>query len=126
MCRGDVPDDFFDHCTVNSENMNIATFEGSYHWYYEGRNGWWLFDARVSEEIEEEYQKGVDTGDGPNVPAPVHQCEVMIAGFMYTIDFTEMVQYRRDSPGRKRKIKRDQAEVNTKGIAGLRGNINFI
>ncbi|XP_017490161.1 PREDICTED: E3 ubiquitin-protein ligase rnf146-like [Rhagoletis zephyria] len=209
MCRGDVPADFFDNCTINNENVNIATFDGNYHWYYEGRNGWWLFDARVSLEIEEQYQKRltmlaaaavasasaaaavaattspiaasstpsssgqhtdsgvivIDDNDddeedhydseessdsdeedesddadlgggggsgrprrraGNNDSQPMDQCEVMIAGFMYTIDFRHMIQYRRDSPSRTRKIKRDQAEANTKGIAGLRGNINFI
>ncbi|KAH9395117.1 hypothetical protein TYRP_005187 [Tyrophagus putrescentiae] len=190
MCRGDVPADFFDNCTINNENVNIATFDGNYHWYYEGRNGWWLFDARVSLEIEEQYQKrltmlaaaavasasaaaavaattspiaasstpsssGQHTDSGVividdndddeedhydseessdsdeedernNDSQPMDQCEVMIAGFMYTIDFRHMIQYRRDSPSRTRKIKRDQAEANTKGIAGLRGNINFI
>ena len=115
LCRSDVPANFFDDANIlSSENVNIATFEGTFHWYYEGRNGWWLFDARASEEIEEEFQ---------NKSA---QCEVMIAGFIYIIDFTNMVQYRKDTPSRKRQIKRDQAESKTKGIAGLRGNINFV
>ena len=114
MCRSDVPDNFFDCSNLSTENTSIATFEGSYHWYYEGRNGWWLFDARVSEEIEEAFQNECE------------QCEIMIAGFIYILDFTSMVQYRRDTPARVRKIKRDQAESKTKGIAGLRGNINFV
>ena len=34
----------------------MATFEGQYHWYYEGKNGWWLYDVQTSMEIERQYQ----------------------------------------------------------------------
>ena len=117
MCRAAIPTSFFDNANIlNVDNVNVATFEGIYHWYYEGRNGWWLFDARASEEIEEEFQNETT------------ECELMIAGYIYIIDFDNMIQYRKDTPSRIRKIKRDQAEnvTDTKGIAGLRGNISFV
>lgn len=49
-------------------------------------------------------------------------CELLIAGFLYSIDFGQMIQYRCSDPNRKRMIKRDIiANVdNYKGIAGLR------
>lgn len=115
MCRSEVPPGFLDSSNnLNAENIEIATFEGNYHWYYEGRNGWWLFDARVSQEIEAEFKNEKE------------EFEVAISGFIYLIDFKKMIQFRKDFPSRIRRIKRDQAEPSTKGIAGLRGNINFV
>ena len=48
------------------------------------------------------------------------RCELLIAGFLYIIDFEHMFQYRRNDPSRRRKIKRDLASTPKKGIAGLR------
>jgi len=44
---------------------------------------------------------------------------------MYVIDFNLMVQFRKDNPNRKRRIKRDQKDNihNYKGVAGLRKKI---
>lgn len=77
-------------------------------WFYEGRNGWWQYDARTSQELESFHQNGELT------------CELLIAGFLYTIDFRSMVQFRRNEPNRRRQIKRDLATISKKGIAGLR------
>ena len=77
-------------------------------WFYEGRNGWWKFERRNSEEIEEAFRRG----DGI--------FETLICGHIYVIDFGAMVQYRKDfGQGRKRKIKSDVVFAQCKGVAGL-------
>ena len=48
------------------------------------------------------------------------RCELLIAGSLYIIDFEHMLQYRRNDPSRRRRIKRDQATGPKKGVAGLR------
>ena len=48
------------------------------------------------------------------------RCELLIAGSLYIIDFEHMLQYRRNDPSRRRRIKRDQASGPKKGVAGLR------
>ena len=77
-------------------------------WFYEGHNGWWQYDERTSAELESHR----DAGDA--------SCELLIAGYVYHIDLGLMVQFRRDEPARRRRIKRDRAEAPKKGIAGLR------
>lgn len=39
------------------EEPTVA-FEGTYQWFYEGRDGWWRYDSRTSVEIENAYKKG--------------------------------------------------------------------
>lgn len=46
--------------------------------------------------------------------------EMLIAGFLYVADLENMVQYRRNEHGRRRKIKRDIIDIPKKGVAGLR------
>lgn len=86
---------------VAPENVN------SYHWFYEGLNGWWLYDKETSGQIEANYQNSELI------------FELLIAGAMYTIDLSRMIQYRSDFSTRIRKIKRDQLDESTKGIAGI-------
>ena len=42
---------------------------------------------------------------------------------MYVIDLMQMVQYRKDRPGRTRRIKRDLVTAPRKGVAGLREDL---
>ena len=49
-------------------------------WYYEGRNGWWQYDDRTSGELET-FHAGGDV-----------KCELLIAGFLYIIDFEQVRQ----------------------------------
>lgn len=77
-------------------------------WYYEGRNGWWQYDERTSRELEDAFSKGKKN------------TEMLIAGFLYVADLENMVQYRRNEHGRRRKIKRDIIDIPKKGVAGLR------
>ncbi|XP_017778006.1 PREDICTED: E3 ubiquitin-protein ligase rnf146-like [Nicrophorus vespilloides] len=110
MCRQEIPRNFVKHPhllgEVNEGDSDI--FEGCYQWYYEGRNGWWQYDERTSKELEVAYKSGERT------------CELLIAGFLYVMDFETMLQLRRNDPSRRRKIKRDLASIDKKGVAGLR------
>uniref|UniRef100_T1JPD1 E3 ubiquitin-protein ligase n=1 Tax=Strigamia maritima TaxID=126957 RepID=T1JPD1_STRMM len=108
MCRQEIPPDFLNKPQlIEAENAGTA-FEDGCQWFYEGRNGWWQYDERTSTELETAFKK------------ETRNCELLIAGFLYTIDFESMVQYRRNEPSRRRRIKRDFASIPKKGVAGLR------
>ena len=47
-------------------------------WYYEGRNGWWQYDDRTNDEVEAFHARGES------------KCELLIAGFLYIIDFEQV------------------------------------
>lgn len=91
-----------------SEVLQTLTFDGKFQWFYEGEGGWWQYDIRASTEIEDRYQKGE------------HMFEMLIAGILYVVDVDNMIQYRRNTPSRRRRIKRDLATIpDKKGVAGL-------
>lgn len=49
-------------------------------WFYSGKvDGWWQYDERASEEIEEAFQQ------------KKKQVQLYIVGFLYTVDFEKMV-----------------------------------
>jgi len=79
-------------------------------WFYQGRNGWWEYDERTAQDLESHHKKGDKS------------CELLIAGFLYSIDLENMLQCRRNEPHRRRQIKRDKATnvTDKKGIAGIR------
>ncbi|CAM5132665.1 unnamed protein product [Natator depressus] len=110
LCRQEIPEDFLDKPTLLSpEELKVASRgNGEYAWYYEGRNGWWQYDERTSRELEDAFSKGKKS------------TEMLIAGFLYVADLENMVQYRRNEHGRRRKIKRDIIDIPKKGVAGLR------
>ena len=81
--------------------------EEEWQWFYEGRNGWWRFEKRNNEELEEKF-----TSDQKVF-------ETMICGNLYVIDFNTMEQFQKNFPTRKRKIKRDLRTSTCKGVAGL-------
>lgn len=114
LCRQEVPDDFLERPTLLSPEELKASAGGragaasDHAWYYEGRNGWWQYDERTSRELEDAFSKGKKTA------------EMLIAGFLYVADLENMVQYRRNEHGRRRKIKRDVLDIPKKGVAGLR------
>ncbi len=51
-----------------------------FRWFYEGRNGWWEYDPRTGQDLETSYTKKEVTS------------EMLIAGFLYIIDFQNMLQ----------------------------------
>lgn len=110
LCRQEIPEDFLDKPTLLSpeELKSASRGNGEYAWYYEGRNGWWQYDERTSRELEDAFTKGKKN------------TEMLIAGFLYVADFENMVQYRRNEHGRRRKMKRDIVDIPKKGVAGLR------
>ena len=111
MCRQPIPDVYFDspHLIEDIKDDEIPLYEDGYQWFYEGRNGWWLYDKRASDDIEDAHSKKLP------------KCELLIAGYLYVIDFEKMLQYRRSEPQRQRRVKRDRPDSeSTKGIAGLR------
>lgn len=113
LCRKRIPSGYLDSPTViNSaalhSRLQTAGSE-EYHWFYEGRNGgWWMYEDRASNEIEKEFINNTKS------------IKVQIAGFIYCIDFENMVQVRQDHPNRVRKIKRDMvSSAGVKGVAGI-------
>lgn len=117
LCRQDVDLKYFDNPDVvcfkakpSSEDGHEETSEvvDRYHWYYEGRNGWWQYEESSSAELEKARKEGK------------RSCELLIAGFLYFVDFEKMVQFRKTEPGRRRRIKRDVIDAEKKGVAGLR------
>jgi len=88
---------------------DIPVFEDDRQWFYEGRNGWWLYDQRTSRELETAFKE-----KHPKI-------ELLIAGHLYVIDFQQMLQYRRSDPNKFRRIKRDHLPADLiKGIAGIK------
>lgn len=70
--------------------------------------GWWQYDERTCQEIEDAYKSGQK------------QCTILVAGYLYVVDFEQMLQQRQTDPLRKRQVKRDLANIPKKGVAGLR------
>lgn len=70
--------------------------------------GWWQYDERTCQDIEEAYKKGEKF------------CTILVAGYVYVVDFESMLQQRQNDPARKRQVKRDLATTPKKGVAGLR------
>lgn len=121
LCRQEIPEDFLERPVlllpeelkaaaagvIQTEGTDCGSC-GEFAWYYEGRNGWWQYDERTSHELEEAFNRAQKS------------TEVLIAGFLYVADFENMVQYRRNEHGRRRRIKRDMVDIPKKGVAGLR------
>ena len=131
MCRREIPQSYLEHPTLlkqpeslgsdhakesseqtkhKEDSEDETTLEPEYRWFYQGRNGWWEYDERTTEELEHHHKKGDKS------------CELLIAGFLYSIDFENMLQCRRNEPQRRRQIKRDLITnvADKKGIAGIR------
>lgn len=104
LCRQEISQNF-----LNNPRLipSAGASEGTIQWFYKGQNGWWQYDDRTSMEIEASYEKGDQ------------ECEVTIAGFLYTIDFQKSIQFRKDNPHRRRHIKRDLVTITKKGVAGI-------
>ncbi|KYM79065.1 hypothetical protein ALC53_10619 [Atta colombica] len=106
MCRQEIPPDFLERpqlVEVEEPQKELEHPEEEYQWFYEGRNGWWKYDPRTSNDLETIYK----LGDA--------QCELLICGMLYVIDFVNKCQYRKYNPRYKRNIKRDRKDAPCKG-----------
>lgn len=112
MCRTDFPIEFLERPELLMPIDAIASTsnadQNEYQWFYKGRNGWWQYDERTCLEIEDAYKKGDK------------HCTILVAGYVYVVDFEQMLQQRQTDPSRKRQVKRDLATIPKKGVAGLR------
>ncbi|XP_014250909.1 E3 ubiquitin-protein ligase RNF146-A isoform X2 [Cimex lectularius] len=109
LCRAHIPADYLHNPDIlEVPKPAQAAGHGTYKWYYEGRDGWWEYDARTTVDLEQAYQANEDT------------IEVLLAGSVFIIDFRNMVQLRKVGYGRMRRLKRDKAGLPSKGVAGLR------
>jgi len=116
LCRAPLPRDYIFNPEVisqtSSSDDNSSEEAADDKWYYEGRNGgWWEFDVRTAELIEEKYND--TSSDGPLT------LELMIAGYIYVIDLEAMCQRRKDNPNIRRRIKRDKEIADKRGVAGI-------
>lgn len=111
LCRQDIESEYFDNPTLlRYEDLEqTKKYDNQYQWFYQGGSGWWQYDDRTSQELESKHKNGEKV------------FEILIAGFLYIIDFENMVQVRRNDRSRKRKIRRDLVSIpGVKGVAGLK------
>ncbi|CAH0546256.1 unnamed protein product [Brassicogethes aeneus] len=110
MCRQEIPRDFIEQPhLLHAATEESTEFDGGYQWFYEGRNGWWRYDHRTNEDIEEAFKLKLPSFD------------ILICGETYVIDFQNNFQYPKRSYSRKRAIRRDKIEnVVVKGVAGIK------
>ncbi|XP_023946157.2 E3 ubiquitin-protein ligase RNF146 [Bicyclus anynana] len=111
ICRTNIPADYFDHPVLldNPDTDEILEPENEkYHWYYEGRNGWWKYDERSNVDLESAFNSNEA------------QCLLLLAGTLYVVDLQNNIQIRRNDPTKRRRIKRDLTTLPSKGIAGIK------
>ncbi|KAL3998131.1 WWE domain family protein [Acanthocheilonema viteae] len=107
---------------VAAENIDDSRKknENKVQWFYAARHGgWWRYESRHENEIEEAYQHGLRSID------------LLIAGNLFSINFDSMCQYRKDFSRRgrhTRPVKRIEEgdpglDGAVRGIAGLRTSI---
>lgn len=97
-------------CQVDCKNLNLEfQSESNFSLVLDLIQGWWKYDSRATEDIEEAFQL--------NLP----EFDLIICGELYVIDLTHRYQYPKADPGRKRSIKRDKVgNLVVKGVAGLK------
>ncbi|KAJ8929414.1 hypothetical protein NQ314_017897 [Rhamnusium bicolor] len=84
MCRQEIPRDFIEQPNLLQHSLQLDSlhgFDGGYQWFYEGRNGWWRYDERANEDIEQAYK------------SDLLNFELIICGDLYVIDFENKYQY---------------------------------
>ena len=111
LCRKEIPADYLDRSGVleaaQADIDSQAEASQDWAWFYRGRRGWWMFEERNNEELEEAFRSGQQRMD------------MMICGHLYVIDFVRSEQYQKNMPTRKRQIKRDLKSSDHEGVAGL-------
>ena len=111
LCRKEIPVDYLNRSGVleaaQADIDSQAEVSQDWAWFYRGRRGWWMFEERNNEELEEAFRSGQQRMD------------MMICGHLYVIDFVRSEQYQKNMPTRKRQIKRDLKSSDHEGVAGL-------
>jgi len=103
----------FDKSLIEKPPSMEAVREGSKdknRWYYESNNnGWWEFDGRTSDIIEDAFRQ-----EEPTVSFP-------IGSRTYEINFEAKRQYQQDDKSKKRTITRSTRRdiQNLRGVAGI-------
>jgi E3 ubiquitin-protein ligase RNF146 len=103
----------FDKSLIEKPPSMEAVREGSKdknRWYYESNNnGWWEFDCRTSDIIEDAFRQ-----EDPTVSFP-------IGSRTYEINFEAKRQYQQDDASKKRTITRSTRRdiKNLRGVAGI-------
>ncbi|CAF0869414.1 unnamed protein product [Adineta ricciae] len=92
----------------DDESLSPSDSTSRHVWYYEGRNGWWMYDQRTNDEIDQSFRRGD------------RRVEILIVGHLYIVDFENMNQYRLNDTQRRRRIKYDLISAPKKGVAGLK------
>ena len=134
MCRREILPGYLEKPNLvvpsDPEIDKVSMQHDRYSWFYEGRNGWWEYEERAAAELEEGYSRAIHTDNeqAGTLSGDNNKYELLIAGFLYTIDFEQMIQYRRNEPHRQRKIKREKIQnvADCKGVAGLRIKPNIV
>jgi len=115
LCRATIPQSFLFKPNMYAKKLDVDEsgddaedpVTDSYAWFYQGKQGWWKYDERTSEEIETAYVEKLDSLD------------VLIAGAVYIIDLKNKIQYQKNRNWRRREIKRDVVTASRKGVAGM-------
>lgn len=113
LCRLDIKENFdFDVLDVIGEiRLPAPGGQGrDKYWFYEGKTGWWLYDADTTRELEDAYLNDVK------------KIEKVIAGQVYVINLSKFKQHQKNDSIKSRKV--DRASWGSKepilGVAGLR------
>lgn len=110
LCRADIDVDLdFGHLDVVGNIQLPCCSEDGYFWFYEGKTGWWMYDADTNSELEKAFRNGIK------------RIEKLIAGEVYVLSLRRLTQYRKDDRSRARKICRETLKLRSiLGLAGLR------
>lgn len=80
-----------------------------YHFICKSQGGWWAYEMRSAEELEENFQRD-----------PQSSFELLISGSLYCIDLSTMKQFLKGDTHRRRSIKREtDSKFWIKGVAGI-------
>lgn len=108
-CRADIRLDLdFGYINVIGGMVIPEAHQDGCYWMYEGKKGWWFYDAETNSLLEQSYIEGIDS------------MERLIAGRVYVISLTNMNQFLKQEPSRSRQIRRAIPNDSMQGVAGIR------